>query len=665
MCTLFAVHRRRPLTLTRMRTAISVHSQSHPIAVLRVCRAASSNSPLAPLSLSLCRWPRSAPLRRTPPTPPSLRASALRWPSFAVLRGLQPRRSRAGMSSAASNGPNQTRRDFHEKHRKEAFKLLQNKKISSHQRLCAAISVMGYSLVEHLPEAHAVREQFTVARRAASELLRNPFFAAQLKEHESAWFHFYYAIALFQRGETKEANQQLSVSENSKHECQKCRSLFWFGCSLCAVASLWCAAQLALEAGDAIWRQEECVEMMVEHRYMDQGLRGPCIDSSNLRTVRTGECIDIGSNARDIFHAPARFRPGAPGTFVVACLSNESPEASIARYCRLAGMTPPDVVIDVPVQVQRPDGSTALRCSKEELDASSDTLKLNNDEHQRMHKEEKAPDTVVAPSVLLVALGFSGAESGTELQIGVSGRMSQLADVFTDVPGSLPIHSKHRLSDVMPLAFQQPTRTIWVSAHGRDDGAYGQESLSDVVKFLHDLHDNTTTVSTVVLFGCDVGSALLDSVRSLCRDIGEPLRFHLVVFHAKVGASDSRAANLMRSLLSDDQRFEGQQGSSLGRTQLRRHRLQENESFDRFGASALAKQGFTQLDQLSFLQRALVLCTTPTDLSLHQRVGASVVPSLPNFVPCSVYFPFLGDRGRVIGAGAEWDSLAADFLQSQ
>lgn len=183
--------------------------------------------------------------------------------------------------------------------------------------------------------------------------------------------------------------------------------------------------------------------------------------------------------------------------------------------------------------------------------------------------------------------------------------------------------------------------------------ALASDSRSDVIAFLRHLHDSVEQLNALVLFGCDIGQAVLSEVRHrLCPELDSALRFHCLAFHQHVYGDNCNAADLMRSMLSEDMRFIGAGSSQNGRANLRSHRADAHIVFGQVGARAVATQGFTKLEKLNFVEQALVVCSVPNVGLPAQEVDDA------GFCPCSVYLHFLDKFGRVIGAGAELDANA-------
>lgn len=432
------------------------------------------------------------------------------------------------------------------------------------------------------------------------------------------------------------------AARHSQRRGERATSLFLTVC-LCAVC-----AQVALERGNATWRRLGWIVCLTADRSAID-LRDLRLNSSHLFVHRTAETISMRADDRALL-VPARMMPGQPGVLVTFQLPNESGQDAIDRYYRITGnrSEAPSKLLPLPVRTE----SRKLRIDQDEFDSAADSLSLNTEEWSGRRKEERAT-ALTTDSVQLFALGFNDAAFELERKTGACARFSQMAGAFGDMPNALPVQRVSRLADILPVLLVSPSRSVWVVSHGGHDGTYGSDSRSDVIAFLRHLHESVEQLSTLILFGCDLAQAVLSEVRHvLCPELEGPLRFHLLAFHDPIYGTNCNAADLMRSMLSEDLRFCNIHASQDARDTMRAHRADARRLFQQMGVRPLAEQGFTKLEKLSFVEQALVLCTVRNEELPAQEANDA------EFVPCSVYLHFLDKFGRVIGAGADVDANA-------
>ncbi len=336
---------------------------------------------------------------------------------------------------------------------------------------------------------------------------------------------------------------------------------------------------------------------------------------------------------------PSRFA-GDSASQWYACPQNEDTATALKRHLRITGQTAPDVILHAPVVNNR---TGAVHIGKEVFDKR--WLCINEESFKQM--QERYQRGAAALPLLLIAFGFTPEEMKAEEQTGCTAELRGLA-AAVGVP--LVVVWCATASDVEQQLQLHPTHAVWMVAHGSDDGSYGPLSRAELVQLLDGISDSTECITTVVLFACSIAQALLDDVRQLCWTNERPLPFHLVAFHDVIYRDNRQIGELIRALFVR---------GAVKTPEVKAQRLDIQQRFDNHGAKALAEQGFLDLSKLGVVEQALVLATVYI-APLHKSAAASALVPVIDFVPCSVYIPWIGNYGRVIGEGAAVD----DFLTS-
>lgn len=316
---------------------------------------------------------------------------------------------------------------------------------------------MRFSLVHQVPLSRALSADFV---RTYQFALLNKRVLSRDEDNGEAEMHFFHAWFLFQCHRNGEANKELEVNHL---QLQHCQPFMRRSTDLSRISSVLC--QLALSAGDATWRRLPHVHWLTTSRYTAD-LTGALLNSAHASAPLSADTVEVrpGDDMASILQ---HLRPGAPGVQWIPQLLNESGADAIKRYCAITGENPPGRLLSVPVRT-----SSQLRIGDQSFDLAADSLPLNSEEHKRHRQEERAAPAMV--SVQLFALGFNtDAAYETELRTGACARLSQMADAFVGQANALPVHRASRLADVLPVLLVNPSRSVWIVAHGSHDGSFG------------------------------------------------------------------------------------------------------------------------------------------------------------------------------------------------
>jgi hypothetical protein len=325
--------------------------------------------------------------------------------------------------------------------------------------------------------------------------------------------------------------------------------------------------------------------------------------------------------------------------------------------------------------VKHVDGRTLLHTA-DGAHKHEEDIRLNATSHEA-HREPDGESEPIA-LVTLMAIGFNVNKNDInkandrliEETSGVTARLKQLAAAFTGV--TLTVHHSERLdtkeSDPLQLLMMQPTRTLFLVAHGNVNGRFGPHSLAQLMAFLIQLNECCSSLRVVVIYACDLSSPLLKAVRRVAIEREAPWRFHVLAFHQRVFSNDQVSGDLLRSALSER--------SSRERTPIMRsHREEIDRAFSTLVLPDLARSGFIQANNvLTSLERALMLCTKDRELTPPESKRDREARAIPHTsgapatserigprlgVIASVYLTFLDEYGGFIGSLVEEEAIEA------